>query len=91
MLEASAIMDKKLLFLLFGTVGLLVLVYGCQEMAVKMSGGEMLYRAKCSSCHKLIAPWRFEKEKRHRYVDKYGKKMTDEEKRVVLEYLGDSD
>lgn len=88
--EASAIMDKKLLFWLFGAVGMSILVYGCQRMAVKMSDGEILYRAKCSSCHNIIAPSRYNKEKWYLHVDKYGQKMTAEEKRTLLQYLVDS-
>jgi cytochrome c5 len=57
----------------------------------EMNGGEVLYRKNCSSCHDLIEPGRFDREKWNTYAKKYGKKMTDEEKRVVLEYLGDSD
>ncbi len=83
-------MEKKLLFLLFWVVGLLILVYGCQNMAVKMSDGEMSYRAKCSSCHNIIAPSSYDKEKWHLYIDKYGQEMTAKEKRVVLQYLVNS-
>jgi cytochrome c5 len=52
-----------------------------------MSPGEMLYRAKCLSCHSVIAPGDHDEEEWRLYVDKYGKKMTDEEKRIVLGYL----
>ena len=76
---------------LFGAIGLFALVYGCHDMAVKMSSAEMLYRAKCSSCHNIIAPGSYDKEKWRLHIDKYGQKMTDEEKRVVLQYLAGSD
>ena len=52
-----------------------------------MSYGEMLYHAKYSSCHSIIEPSRHDKETWEIYVDEYGKKMTIEEKRVVLQYL----
>lgn len=64
-----------------------MLVYGCQNMTAKMSDSEMLYRAKCSSCHNIIAPNKYNEEQWHIYIDKYGQKMTDEEKQAVLEYL----
>ncbi|MHC4642275.1 MAG: c-type cytochrome [Planctomycetota bacterium] len=80
-------MGKKLFFWFVGIAGPFMLVYGCQNMAVQMSGGEKLYRAKCSSCHSVIAPGNHDEEQWCLYVDKYGKKMTDEEKRIVLEYL----
>ncbi len=71
-------------------MALFMLVYGCQNMAVKMSDGEMLYKAKCSSCHNIIAPSRFNRDIWLRYIEKFGGKMTDEEKLVVLRYLEDS-
>ncbi len=83
-------MKKKLLLWLFGTIGLFMLVYGCGNMAVEMSEGEILYRAKCSSCHNIIAPGHHDKEKWRIYIDKYGQKMTSEEKQTVLQYLLES-
>ncbi len=56
-------------------------------MAKPMSDGQVLYLSKCSSCHNIIAPSRYDKEDWQLYLDKYGQKMTDEEKRAVLEYL----
>ncbi|MFQ6034507.1 MAG: c-type cytochrome [Sedimentisphaerales bacterium] len=84
-------MEKKLLLRLFVAVGLFMLVYGCHNMAKEMSDGQKLYRAKCSSCHNIIAPECYDREKWHLYVDKYGQKMTTEEKQVVLQYLVSSD
>ena len=83
-------MGKTLLFLLFGVLGLSILVHGCHDVMVEMSDGEKLYRAKCSSCHKIIAPSRFNRDIWLRYIEKFGGKMTDEEKLVVLRYLEDS-
>ena len=80
-------MGKKLFFWFVGMASLIMLVYGCQNMAVQMSNGEKLYRAKCSSCHRVIEPVEHGEEEWRQYVDKYGKKMTDEEKRIVLGYL----
>jgi cytochrome c5 len=84
-------MGKKLFLWFIGMASLFVLVYGCQNMAVQMSDGEKLYRAKCSSCHRVIAPGDHEEEEWRLYVEKYGKKMTDEEKRIVLGYLATAD
>ena len=53
----------------------------------EMSVGEVLYQGKCSSCHNLIDPSQFAKEKWNTYVNKYGKKMTAEEKQLLLDYL----
>ncbi len=84
-------MVRKLSLWLLGTIGLLALVYGCQNMAVQMSKGQMLYHAKCSSCHNIIEPSRHDQQTWDIYVDKYGQKMTAEEKRAVLQYLVDPD
>ncbi len=80
-------MIKKLLPWLLAAIGLVALSYGCRNMAVEMSGGEMLYLAKCSSCHNIIEPSHHNKETWEIYVDEYGKKMTTEEKQLLLAYL----
>ena len=84
-------MVRKLSLWLLGAIGLLALIYGCRNMAVEMSCGEMSYRAKCSSCHSIIEPSRHDKETWDKYIHKYGQKMTAEEKRAVLQYLVDPD
>jgi len=84
-------MGKKSLLLLFGSIGLFMSIHGCQSMAVQMSDGERLYRAKCSSCHNIIEPSRHDRQTWQKYVDEYGRKMTIEEKRLVLQYLVGSD
>jgi cytochrome c5 len=80
-------MRRKLQIWLSGAAGALLLVYGCHNMAREMSCGEMLYRAKCSSCHNVIAPKDHDPEEWHLYVERYGREMTDEEKGTVLHYL----
>jgi cytochrome c5 len=52
-----------------------------------MSYGEGLYRAKCSSCHNVIAPENHDQEKWRQYIDEYGGEMTDEQESTILEYL----
>jgi hypothetical protein len=84
-------MGKKFLLLLFGAVGLFISIHGCQSMAVQMSDGEKMYRTKCSSCHNIIEPGRHDRRTWGKYVDGYGRKMTIEEKRLVLQYLTGSD
>ncbi|MHC4535356.1 MAG: hypothetical protein ACYS6K_15505 [Planctomycetota bacterium] len=84
-------MGKKSLLLLFGAVGLFMSIHGCQSMAIQMSVGEKLYRAKCSSCHNIIEPSCHNNETWQKYVDEYGRKITIEEKQLVLEYLAGSD
>lgn len=81
--------EKKLLLWLFGSLGLFLLVYGCSDIAKPMDQGAIMYSRKCSSCHNLVEPSRFNKEQWQYYIDKYGKKMTIEEKQLLLDYLTD--
>jgi hypothetical protein len=90
-LKNVEIMGKKLLLLMFGAIVLFISIYGCRSMAVQMSDGKKLYRAKCSSCHNIIEPNCHNRQTWYKYVDEYGKKMTIEEKRLVLQYLVGSD
>ncbi len=46
-----------------------------------------MYRKNCSSCHALIKPGRFDERECNTYVKKYGKKLTFEEKQLLLDYL----
>ena len=63
------------------------LIHGCSNLVIEMGEGQKLYRAKCSSCHNLIEPDSHDIQTWRLYVDKYGKKMTEQEKRSVLDYL----
>ncbi len=85
-------MKKKLLVcLFFGVAGLFILIESCHNIATEFSAGEVLYRAKCSSCHNIIKPRSFNEEKWRLHIDKYGEKMTEEEKQTVLKHLISSD
>ncbi|MBW8039631.1 MAG: hypothetical protein FVQ85_06485 [Planctomycetes bacterium] len=90
-MKKTTIMERNLLLWLPGALGFLAFIYGCQTIAREMSPGEMLYRAKCSSCHNIIEASRYEKEEWCLYIDEHGEKMTDEEKRMVLGYLAETD
>lgn len=78
---------KKLLVWLLVSAGLFGLICGCYNGSVDINDGGTLYRAKCSSCHNIIAPSSHNKEQWYLYVNKYGKKMTEHEKQAVLDYL----
>lgn len=81
---------KKLLIGLLASIGLFVMVHGCHDMARDMDPGAVLYSRKCSSCHNLIEPSRFDEETWRRYVEKYGQKLTIEEKQRLVYYLAGS-
>ena len=56
----------------------------------EMAAGAVLYRKNCSSCHGLIEPHRFDRTKWYRYIDKYGRALTLEEKQILLHFLDTS-
>lgn len=87
---SGLIMKQKLLHWLFAALALFTLVHGCQSMVVEMTADEVLYRAKCSSCHNVIEPGCYGKERWRLYIDKYGQKLTVEEKQILLQYLADT-
>ncbi len=49
--------------------------------------GDKLYRSKCASCHRLLPPKDHPLEKWQKYVEKYGKKLKEDEKKKILQYL----
>jgi hypothetical protein len=63
-------------------------IAGClPEEQKQLSEGEKLYRAKCTSCHRLLPIEDYPLEKFQEYIGKYGKEMTDEEKEILLETI----
>jgi len=80
-------MTKMLLICLVAALWPLLLLCGCQNPAGRMSLGEIMYRGKCASCHNLIAPGQFGPDEWKKYVERYGKKLTPEEKHIILDYL----
>ena len=84
-------MKTRLWIWLLALLIALPLFYSCQNVTKNFSNSEILYRGKCSSCHNLIEPTRFDKEAWHLYIDKYGQEMKDEEKELLLEYLTGSE
>ena len=60
---------------------------GGQLHSNRMSPGEKLYRARCASCHRLIGPKSHTNDEWVGYVEQYGKKLSVEEKALMLAYL----
>lgn len=63
---------------------------GCdsgQLHSTNMSPAEKLYRARCASCHRLRKPESQTDDEWVVYVDKYGKKLNENEKNLILQYL----
>lgn len=68
---------------------LYIFMYGCSSTAGTDIGtpGRSLYASKCASCHRLLPPQDYTAEQWRHYVDKYGEKLTPEQKQVILDYL----
>ena len=58
-----------------------------QIVTSEMTHGEKLYRARCANCHRLRAPHENTPEEWAMNVEKFGRKMTSEQKQLVLDYL----
>lgn len=58
-----------------------------KEKSSRFKEGDRLYRSKCTSCHRLLPPEDYPMEQWQEYVEKYGKKIKEEEKNKILEYL----
>ena len=86
-------MTKIILKLFFGFVLLAVVIteLACSTsgpvVASEMTHGEKLYRARCANCHRLRAPHENTSEEWALNVEKYGKKMSPQQKQLVLDYL----
>ena len=74
------------------SIGVAMLVWGCQSEQQfsayhNMPSGERLYRARCASCHMLVAPESHSDPEWAFYVEKYGRNMSPTEKQLVIAYL----
>jgi len=81
--------EMKVVFLVALAGGAAALFIGCQQsMTLHMDEGERLHRAKCASCHRLIAPQERTPEQWRHLLDDHGpKRMTDAQRSAILEYL----
>jgi cytochrome c5 len=52
-----------------------------------MSQGEKLYRGNCATCHRLLAPEEHDGPTWEAYIEKYGKRLSPEEKKLVYNFL----
>ncbi len=80
-------MRKKFIQFALVQAVLVIVACSCSDLAVNFSDGQTLYHAKCSSCHNIIAPDSHNEQQWQFYVEKYGKKMTDEQKQTMMNYL----
>ena len=66
-------------------------LFGCMAIPGKAYAEEResdsLYRAKCAACHRLYPARKHTYQKLQTYVTRYGRGLSDEERRRLLEYL----
>lgn len=67
----------------------LLFIAGCVSTIIYSSKGEELYSNKCSGCHRLHLKTEFTNEKWKSEIEEMGKKakLSDDEKRMLIEYL----
>ena len=61
-----------------------------KQIKPPMSQGESLYRAHCGRCHRLYFPEQYAFEKLEKYVNKYGRGIADEDRKLLMQYLKDA-
>lgn len=66
-------------------------LFGCtaatKQINAEARDTDLLYRAKCTACHRLYPPQNYAYQKWDAYVTRYGKGLSDEERQRLLEYL----
>ena len=66
-------------------------LFGCmaatKQVNAEARDPDLLYRAKCTACHRLYPPRNYTYQKSQAYVARYGRGLSDEERRRLLEYL----
>ncbi len=72
-------------------LGFVMLLFGCMA-ATKPAFAEerdpdVLYRSKCTACHRVYPPQNYTYQKSLAYVTRYGRSLSDEERQRLLEYL----
>ena len=69
------------------TAAILIAAFiGCQE-SNQLPTAQKLYSSKCSSCHRLIPPEKHTPAEWKLYIDRYGKKLTNDQKNALLTHL----
>jgi len=67
------------------------LIFSCMDTVKQADAAaknqDLLYRAKCAACHKVYPPQKYTYQKFQIYVTRYGKALSDEERRKLLDYL----
>ena len=69
----------------------MMFLFGCiaatKQLNAEAQDTDLLYRAKCTACHRLYPPQNYTYQKSQAYVARYGKGLSDEERQRLLEYL----
>ncbi len=71
-------------------LALTAFLLGCiatKQVDAQAQDPDVLYRSKCIACHKVYSPQKYTYQKLQTYVTRYGKGLSDEERRRILDYL----
>lgn len=92
-MSASPIKKGIFLLCLMGLAGVWLLLYlllsGCSTPGERppVQAGQILYSAKCASCHRLLPAENYTAEVWQEYVIKYGKQATEQQRQQILYHL----
>lgn len=79
-------MNVKLVVLI-SAMFLIGCVATTKQVNAQAQDTDLLYRAKCTACHRLYPAQNYTYQKFQIYVARYGRGLSDEERQRLLEYL----
>ncbi|MDP3790904.1 MAG: cytochrome c [Candidatus Omnitrophota bacterium] len=72
----------------------IMILFGCaaatKQLNAQARDPDLLYRAKCTACHRLYPPQDYTYQKFQVYVTRYGSGLSDEERPRLLDYLAEN-
>ena len=84
--KTMGIVAVKMMFFLFAVVVIWCAFFTGRAYAA-IKNPDMLYRAKCASCHRVYPPKDYTYKKFQEQIAKYGKALSDDERGAISEYL----
>ena len=79
--------DNLKVVVLVSAMSLFGFMAATKQVDAEARDSDLLYRAKCTACHRLYPPQNYTYQKFQAYVTKYGRGLSDEERQRLLEYL----
>ena len=69
----------------------IIILFGCmtatKQLYAEARDPDLLYRAKCTACHRVYPPRNYTYQKFQVYITRYGGGLSDEERQRLLDYL----